>query len=205
MSYPVSRKGDGLRRALFLCEDNYLAGRFCEELFNSLIRGEGLNWQAVSRAYRTSAARGFSEPMAPEAVAFLRNIGTAPANHRRLPLGATPFDFEMSSVVVALAPSEQFVYVTGAWREFAGRIELWEIDLSTSVEARLRACTSAVSQMIDVMLGRATAPSAQPPLPSRSARVTTLSARAVAPTSLRLARHSNASNPGGRMEPVGSS
>ena len=202
MSYPVSRKGDGLKRALFLCEDNYLASRFCEELFNSLVRGEGLNWQAISRAYRTSAARGFSEPMAPEAVAFLRDAGAAPVNHRRLPLGATPFDFEMSYVVVALAPREQFAAVTRAWPDFSSQIEYWMIDPDLPAEARLREYTFSVRQMIDAMIGRGPLPAARMPREPQNARSAKLSARSVAPATLSHARISDPTIPGARMEPV---
>ena len=78
------RKGDGFQRVLFLCEDNYLHSRFCEELFNSLVRSEGLNWDAASRALSPEAARSVRESMSPDATGYLRSIGVAPVNHLRL-------------------------------------------------------------------------------------------------------------------------
>jgi protein-tyrosine-phosphatase len=155
MPIPLSRKGDGLRRALFLCMDNYLASRFCEELFNSLVRAEGLNWQAVSRGLSAPAARVTPEPMAPEAVERLRAIGAAPVNHRRLPLAAAAFDLEMSFVVVAIAPRGQHAAIGAAWPRFSGQIEFWSVAPGRSVQALLNELTFSVRHMVDTMLGRA--------------------------------------------------
>jgi len=162
-AFPISRKGDSLKRALFLCEDNYRASRFAEELFNSLIRGEGLNWQAVSRAVSPTAARRQSEPMAPEAVACLRSFGAAPVNHRRLPLGATAFDLEMSHVVIAATGPACRAAVLEAWPEHARRIEHWPVDEAAPVQDLLEDLAVSVHAMLDRMLGRRPGPRSSRP------------------------------------------
>jgi protein-tyrosine-phosphatase len=160
MPLPFSRKGDGLKRALFLCRDNRLLSRFCEELFNSLVRAEGLNWQAVSRALSVDALKGSIEPMAPQAVARLRSLGAAPVNHRRLPLAATAFDFEMSFVTIAIEPVDGQAAVRAAWPGFADRIEFWDIDPAAAGEAQLADIARSVRRMLDQLLGRDARPDA---------------------------------------------
>lgn len=166
MTFPISRKGDGLRRALFLCEDNHLESRFCEELFNSLVRDEGLNWQAVSRALSPVAARRHREPMARDAIACLRQLGAAPMNHGRLPLGATEFDFETSFVAIAIAPAGKDPGLRDHWPKYASQVEIWPVNAALPVAGRLRELQLAVGEMLDRMLGRRAAEAAAAtPLP----------------------------------------
>jgi protein-tyrosine-phosphatase len=154
MSIPISRKGDSLKRVLFLCEDNHLKSRFCEELFNSLVRDEGLNWQAVSRALSPVAARRYRDSMAREAVACLRSLGAAPMNHGRLPLGATAFDFDMSFVAIAIRPAGRDARLRERWPDYASQIQIWPVDESLPLAWQLRDLAFAVGQMLDQMLGR---------------------------------------------------
>jgi len=147
---PISRKGDGLKRALFLCEDNFVHSRFCEELFNSLVRDEGLNWQAVSRALSPAAARRPLEPMADSAAAALRAVGAAPVNHRRLPLGVTQFDFETSHIAIAIDAGEARQLLQRHWAEFAPLVVFW----SPGAAPHFDALTAAVRQLLERVSGR---------------------------------------------------
>lgn len=102
MPVALSRKAESLRRILFLCADNYHESRFCEELFNSHARTEGLYWQATSRAMWPEPAKRNEGPMALCAIEALRELGAAPVNHLRLPLPVGDFDVRMSSTVVVI-------------------------------------------------------------------------------------------------------
>ncbi|MGW8368708.1 MAG: hypothetical protein ACWGPN_08505 [Gammaproteobacteria bacterium] len=152
MTETVERKGEGLRRALFLCEDNFTASRFCEEMFNSLVRDEGLNWQATSRSYSPSPARRHLEPMSAAAIAALRGAGVAPVNHCRLPLEVTPFDFETSYIVVAVAPRDQHAAIMRAWPAYASLIEFWRRDEEPA--GQFGELVYSVASMLDAMLAR---------------------------------------------------
>jgi protein-tyrosine-phosphatase len=150
---PVSRKGEGLRRALFLCEDNFRDSRFCEELFNSLVRDEGLNWQAISRAISAPAARLASAAMATDAVAALRARGAAPVNHRRLPLGHNGFDLETCHVVIAIRPAAAATPDPERAADAVGS-EHWTIDAALPLAARYEWLGAAVRSLLDRICGR---------------------------------------------------
>lgn len=102
MPVALSRKAESLRRILFLCADNHLESRFCEELFNSHARTEGLYWQATSRAMWPEPARRSEGPMSVSALEALRVLGAAPVNHLRLPLAVGDFDVRTSSTIVVI-------------------------------------------------------------------------------------------------------
>ena len=156
MRIPIRRKGGSLRRLLFLCADNHLASRYCEELFNSRIRGEGLNWQGLSRAFRFPAGPRPVEPMAPEAVSGLRRRGAAPVNHRRLPLAAVPFDFETSQQVVAVLGPTDRRQLLEIWPEQADRIEFWTVvpfPVSDCLDELTLAVDALVERCIDTEAG----------------------------------------------------
>ena len=154
MPTPISRKRGSFRRLLFLCTDNYLASRYCEELFNSRIRGEGLNWQGISRSFAGLPEPRPNEPMAPEAVLGLRQRGAAPVNHRRLPLAALPFDFETSQIGVALLRRPERSVLLKAWPDQAERLEIWTI-ADHDVPALFDELTRAVDALIDRLISDA--------------------------------------------------
>lgn len=151
MRRPISRQGGGFRRLLFLCADNYLASRYCEELFNSRIRGEGLNWQGISRAYVREPGPRPLDSMAPEAVAGLRQRGAAPVNHRRLPLAALPFDFDCSERVIAVMPPTRRMDVVNAWPAQSGRVELLTV-VCRDVSTLLDELTGLVDRIVDRLI-----------------------------------------------------
>lgn len=150
---PFSRKGDSLKRILFLCDDNHLASRYCEEYFNSLVRDRGLNWQASSRALSAVAARQNSGPMAGVAIEFLRSHGVAPVNHRRLPLGATRFDFQMSDCIVVLAQPDESTGIRDAWKDFAPQMQFLASSTG-AVASRLQLLSREIDRLFDDMIGQ---------------------------------------------------
>lgn len=150
---PVSRKGDSLKRILFLCEDNFLASRFCEEYFNSLVRDLGLNWQAASRALSPEAARQHPEPMSADAVRYLRSSGVAPVNHRRLPLGVTDFDLEMSNFVLVIAHPDDHAAIRDAWKHTGVCLRFLDPGAQAGT-GRLAALAHGVDCLFDEMLGQ---------------------------------------------------
>jgi protein-tyrosine-phosphatase len=102
MRIALNRKAESLRRILFLCANNYHASRFCEELFNSFARTEGLYWQATSRAMWPRPAERNEGPMSVCAIEALRELGAAPVNHLRLPLPVGEFDVRTSATIVVI-------------------------------------------------------------------------------------------------------
>ncbi len=93
----AGRQGRTLRRVLFVCQDNYALSRFAEEYFNSLVRQEGLNWQAASRALATELPAQ-QDAMDPTALAALRE--------RRAPISLTWREISMSDVLIGIAFSD---------------------------------------------------------------------------------------------------
>jgi protein-tyrosine-phosphatase len=146
----VSRKGDGLKRVLFLCHDNYQSGRFCEELFNSLARAEGQNWQGTSRAVEPTLGAAYDEPMAPQAVDALRRMGIAPVNHGRLPLGVTAFDLETNDLVIAVDADGWRDRFEQDWPDLVVGIRYW----SSGSEASPKTLARQVHGLIDELLDR---------------------------------------------------
>jgi protein-tyrosine-phosphatase len=151
---PISRKGDGLKRALFLCADNYRASRFCEELFNSLVRDEGLNWQAISRALEPGAAQRVAAPVAPEVVAALRSRGAAPVNHRRLPLAVNPFDYETSHVIVAIVSDPRVLARAPIAERLPASVDVWSPDRGRPSSLQFEGLAGGVEGMLDAITGR---------------------------------------------------
>jgi protein-tyrosine-phosphatase len=125
--YTAAATGGRLRRALFLCSANYYWSRLCEELFNHHAAAARLNWQALSRAVRSSPANLNSGPMSPFATDFLRTRGIRPSNHLRLPLEVTAFDFATSDLVFAVHEPEHRATLEQRWPEMAAAIRYWDI------------------------------------------------------------------------------
>jgi protein-tyrosine-phosphatase len=155
MIEPMSRKSDPLRRILFLCRDNHYEGRFCEELFNSHARTEGLNWHASSRGLMPNAAARNDGPMSAAAIAYLRALGAAPVNHLRLPLHATDFDFQMSYTVVALG-REWAAEIERRWPYYASQVELWPLPAVADAQpaALLRHLTCEMRSFVAALQGQ---------------------------------------------------
>jgi protein-tyrosine-phosphatase len=150
MSETISRKSDVLRRVLFLCADNYHESRFCEELFNSHARTEGLSWQATSRALQPAAATRSEGPMSERAIAMLRTLGAAPVNHLRLPLHLSEFDIRMSShiIVVGAVPDE---LLRRRVADYAAQLDAW--DSPASDELHSQATLMHLARKLATLLG----------------------------------------------------
>jgi hypothetical protein len=113
----MSRKGRVLRRVLFVGRDNLSVSRFCEEYFNSLVRNEGLNWQASSRAARQLQESGIArQSMSDGAIDVLRELRAAPVNHRRAPATLAWRDVAMTDVLIAIGVrASDLGRTTGGW------------------------------------------------------------------------------------------
>lgn len=158
MQILFSRKGDALKRALYLCEANFHASRFCEELFNSFARTEGLNWQAASRAVTAPPAAHHDPSMSPLAVSRLRAIGVAPVNHMRVPIEASKADLQMSYLVVAVNLAHKRSELERRWPEFASQIEYWNFDCDLESDEGLSSLASDVRLLINNLEGRGPGP-----------------------------------------------
>lgn len=166
MRIVIDRKSDVLRRTLFLCEDNFHASRFCEELFNSFARTEGLNWQASSRSLERVPAEKHDDSMSASAIAALRSMGVAPVSHFRLPLEVTEFDFQMSHLVVAIDLGDQRPAIRQRWPDFASQIEHWNFDTSLRSQAGLKQLSRETSVLLTGLMQPATV-SSRPRVVSR--------------------------------------
>ena len=128
MSVTVDRRSRSLRRVLFVCTDNWLDSRFCEEYFNSLARTDGLNWIALSRTSAAPTDRDVA--IAPAALAALRALKTAPVNHHRPPLALSRRDVEISDLVVYInhdrfsrAKNRCVQWATGTGKDTQSRLQ----------------------------------------------------------------------------------
>ena len=156
MAQTVQRKPNALRRVLFLCSENYHESRFCEELFNSHSRGEGINWLGLSRAVTAVPALRNEGPMSVTAINYLRVIGAAPVNYLRLPLQVTDFDFQMSYIVIVLG-TDAAQAVRWAWPHYASQIERWSVPETRERHSRttLAALRREVGALVEILQGRA--------------------------------------------------
>lgn len=131
----VSRRARGLKRVLFLCPDNYSLGRFCEEYFNSIVRNEGQNWQAASRATSLPERAPDRPPMDRAAVSALREFCAAPVNHERQPQPLSRRDIAISDLLIGVCIPPIESCCGGTELVSAPRIELWQPDAATGTAA----------------------------------------------------------------------
>lgn len=159
MTRIVSRKGRALRRALFVCRDNFSASRFCEEYFNSLVRDEGLNWQASSRAalkpHELPLAR---KEMSERAVRALREQRAAPVSHRRAPASLTWRDVALADVLIAIDTSEaDLERATGRWL-LSLPVTHWTLRSAASPTGSFDELSRQVRQLVATLEGGCAAP-----------------------------------------------
>lgn len=143
----IPRKAGALGRVLFLCGENYHASRFCEELFNSHSRVEGLNWQALSRAVLAEPAAKNEGPISLPAVEYLRLLGAAPVNHLRLPLRVTDFDLAMSADVIALGLAWK-PHIERLWPYYAPQVRYWRLPALDRPRAALAHLSCEVRSLV---------------------------------------------------------
>ncbi len=131
----AGRQGRTLRRVLFVCQDNYALSRFAEEYFNSLVRDEGLNWQASSRAALPANALPADQgAMADEAVRALRELRAAPVCPERAPSSLSAKDVGISEMLIAVGVrGSDLEQTTGRW---ARAVHLTDWELPSGLGAR---------------------------------------------------------------------
>jgi low molecular weight protein-tyrosine phosphatase len=117
---------DSRGRVLFVSNDGYCCGRFCEELFNHLAVERGLGWRSTSRALLPASAASRPYPMSPIAIDFLRRRGASAVNGSRPPVGVTSFDFQASSIIVALDESEHRSCIASVWQQYSDWVRYWQ-------------------------------------------------------------------------------
>lgn len=115
------------RRVLFLCSGNYYRSRFCQELFNARAVARELGWSAFSRALLEAPATLNVGPMSTFAIDLLRELGVEPADHVRLPLEVTTFDFETSDLIIAMHEPEHRPLIERDWRTYGHTVDYWQV------------------------------------------------------------------------------
>lgn len=116
------------KRLLFLCTGNYYRSRYAELLFNALAPAAGLDWRADSRGLDLAAGHNNVGPLSPFVLQRLKRSGIEPSPSLRFPREAVTSDFSAADLVIALKRSEHLPMMQAKFREWAGRIECWQVD-----------------------------------------------------------------------------
>ena len=112
---------------LFLCSGNYYRSRFAEHLFNHLVAGSGLAYQADSAGLWPDCRTRNVGPIAAQTLEALRTRGvTLPSEHRE-PRDVTEDDIRDAAVTVALKEAEHRLLVAGRFPTLLDRVEFWHV------------------------------------------------------------------------------
>ena len=150
-----------LRTIVFICTGNFYRSRFCEYLFNSLAKKNGLNWRATSRGLRAKTAA--NEGPISEFVAYRLIAMGVPFDRARFPIQLSEFDLADADLVVALKKDEHHAMMVEQFPAWADRITYWhvdDLDCATADEA-LPICESCVKALVDRLLEKQEAPPAR--------------------------------------------
>ena len=116
------------KRVLFLCTGNYYRSRYAEELFNHLVKREGLPWRAFSRG---TAERGSPEnvgPMSRFALKVLFDKSIDPEGSLRDPRPCVLRDFDEAQLVIGLKEAEHRPLIERRFPEVARKVTYWHVD-----------------------------------------------------------------------------
>src|SRR5437016_2733301 len=114
-----------VKNLLFLCTGNYYRSRYAEILFNWHAGQRGLAWQADSRALNPDPAN--VGPMSRATMAALRKLGIPFEHCLRMPVLATPPDFEAAHHVVAVKEAEHRPLMQRNFPQYVERVEFWHV------------------------------------------------------------------------------
>jgi len=123
---------------LFLCSGNYYRSRFAEHLFNHLVAGTGLGYQADSAGLWPDCRTRNVGPIAPQTLDALRTRGIALPTVHRDPKDVTEHDIREAAVTVALKEAEHRMLVRARFPTLLDRVEFWhvhDIDAAPASEA----------------------------------------------------------------------
>lgn len=119
----------GRKTVLFLCTGNYYRSRFAEVLFNSVAAKMGLPWQAASRGLALERGVNNVGSMAASAVLALEKSGIQCAEAiSRMPLSASPLDFDRADRIVALQKAEHLPLLHERFPDWALKAECWDVE-----------------------------------------------------------------------------
>ncbi len=154
-------------RILFLCTGNYYRSRYAECLFNAAAARMGLPWQASSRALALERGSNNVGPMASAAVQALTAQGIHREECGRLPVQATPTDFEQADWIVAVQEAEHRPLLEERFPAWTERVEFWHVaDAAEALAIIEREVMDLVARLLRGGVKRPAGP--LPPLPEKA-------------------------------------
>ena len=123
---------------LFLCSEEFLAGRCAEALFNAVAAKMGLPWVASVRRLAVDGGRTKKVRMSPAAANVLSAMGLRVTDElAQAPAQLAAYDLEKADRIIALSQVAHLPLLHERFPARAERVEYWEIDDSPEALARI--------------------------------------------------------------------
>jgi translation initiation factor 1 len=126
------------KRLLFVCTENYLAGRCAEALFNSVAVKMGLPWVATSKVFAPDGETQTASRMSPAIVNALATMRIRVTDElTKAPGVLASDDLEPAGRIVAMNQIKHRPLLQERFPAWADKVEYWEIDESLEALARI--------------------------------------------------------------------